>query len=163
MVVIGIHKGRTEFCSDLDKTSRIGLQVLQSRSFIGKPLMADQNTERKKNPTKKKGVTKEQEKHGQPPTKAVQSSEKQEDEHVELRTSARTKVQGGQHQVDHGELSSMGWITPFKIGRSQGPNQLKIVSDNSFQMLNKSNEVNSPTPRSGQTVGGGTIFLEGNG
>lgn len=118
---------------------------------------------RRKNPTKKKGVTKEQEKHGQPPTKAVQSSEKQEDEHVELRTSARTKVQGGQHQVDHGELSSMGWITPFKIGRSQGPHQVQIASDNSFQIFNKSNEVNNSTPRSGQIVGGRTIFPEGNG
>ncbi|KAH0743129.1 hypothetical protein KY290_031122 [Solanum tuberosum] len=118
---------------------------------------------RTKNPAKKKGVTKEYEEHGQLPTQACQSSEGQEAKHVELRTGETTKVQVGQHHVEHGEPSSVGWITPFKTGRNQGSHQVQVASNNSFQTLNKSNELNSPTPRIGQTVGGRTIFLEGNG
>ncbi|WMV37497.1 hypothetical protein MTR67_030882, partial [Solanum verrucosum] len=117
---------------------------------------------KRKNPAKKKGLPRTMRSMDSYQHKLARVV-KDEAKHVELRTGERTKVQVGQHQVEHGEPSSVGWITPFKTGRNQDLHQVQVASNNSFQMLNKSNELNSPTPRIGQTVGGRTIFLEGNG
>ena len=69
----------------------------------------------------------------------------------------------GRQQVETGGSSSTGWVTSFKIGKSHKQHQLRVASNNSFQIMSRSTEVNELAPKTGQIVGGHTMYPQGNG